>query len=414
MNIKDLLQAQLQEFILQHQAEDETKLLLKHKSILGVPASLVADQIAGRRKSRLKLPTWYATPDILYPPSLNLEQCSSETAAAFKVEILKQNVKAGFNQAADLTGGFGVDSFFLSSLFKEVDYIESDKNLYAIVNHNHATLQEARGMKQEAIINHHNTTAEKFLDTASRKYGLIYIDPSRRAKGGQKISSLADCEPDIKQLLETIFIKTDYLLLKTSPMLDLQQGIKELKNVSHVFVVAVDNECKEILFLCKKDFTDEAYITAVNLKNSHSLETQITPFDFLPSEERRSISSFSNPLTYLYEPNAAILKSGAFKLLGNRYRLHKLQQNTHLYTSDKLEPNFLGKVFKIDALIKSDTKIVKQHFPEGQANVVTRNYPLSPEQLKKKTGLKDGGDKFLIGFSGHSEKFTAVCSRILY
>ena len=403
---KKLFDIAVEEFITLNENADERKIILKSKFIHGVSSAIVADQIVGRRKAKLKLPTWYAAKKIIYPPSLNLEQCSSETTATFKVEILKQNVKTGFNSAADLTGGFGVDSFFLSSLFKEVDYVEPDKNLYEITQHNHSILQKSR-------IHHHNTTAEQFLNTSSDHFDLIYIDPSRRTIGNKKISSPSDCAPDITKLLDTIFIKTDYLLLKASPMLDLQQGINELKRVLHVFVVSVDNECKEVLYLCKKDFANEAHISAVNLKKYDSTETQIASFDFLLSEERHSIASFSNPLTYLYEPNAAILKSGAFKLLANRYRLHKLQQNTHLYTSDNLEPNFPGKVFKIDALIKPDAKIIKQHFPEGKANVVTRNYPLSPEQLKKKTGLKDGGEKFLIGFSGQSEKFTAVCNRIL-
>lgn len=411
MNRDDLLQPELQLFILKHDEDDENKLLLKHKSILGVPAALVVDQIVGKRKTKLKLPTWYATPNILYPPSINLEQCSSEATASYKVEILKQGIATGFNRAMDLTGGFGVDSYSLSSIFKAVDYVEPDENLLEIAKHNHATLQEARSKKLEARINHHRATAEKFLDTAKGKFDLIYIDPSRRTNGNQKLFRFVDCQPDLINLLPRIFELTNYLLVKASPLIDLQSGIKELECVKAIFVVAVDNECKEVLFLCQKGFAGEVQISAVNLKSSIPLIGQET-FEFCTSDEKTAIPSFSDPLVYLYEPDAAILKSGAFKLVGNTFGLHKLQQNTHLYTSATIVQNFPGKVFKIEALIKPNPKAVRQYLPEGKANVVTRNYPLSPEQLKKKTGLKDGGEKFLIGFSGETEKFTAICSRV--
>ncbi len=411
MTIKDLLQDKLQKFILQHEAEDEKELLLKHKFILGTPASLVADQISGRRKAKLKLPLWFATPNIIYPPSINIEQSSSEATARFKIKILKQNPNAALNRAADLTGGFAVDSFFLSSIFKEIDYIEPDENLFEITKHNLTILQEARGKKLEARIHHHHTTAEKFLEAANGTFSLVYIDPSRRTKGNQKIFRFADCVPNVTQLQDIVFQKADRLLVKASPMLDLLQGIKELKHVEKVFVVAVGNECKEVLFLCNMGFEGEPVIEAVNL--SVTANQHITSFDFLLSEEKSSTTEFSNPLRYLYEPNAAILKAGAFKLIANRFSLKKIQQHTHLYTSENLITDFPGRIFEIEALIKPDAKVVRQHFPEGKANVVTRNYPLSPEELKKKTGLKDGGEKFLIGFSGVKEKFVAVCNKII-
>jgi len=410
VNSKELLQPGLQQFILQHETDDENKLLLKHKSVLGVPAALVANQIVGRRKAKLKLPTWYATQNILYPPSINIEQCSSEKTAAYKVEVLKQILPSGFNKAADLTGGFGIDSFFQSSLFKEVDYVEPDENLFEIANHNLTILQEARGKGQEEKIEFHNSTAEEFLTSTKDTFDLIYIDPSRRTKGNQKIFHLADCVPDIIQLLDIVLEKADVLLLKASPMLDLQQGIKELKYVSKVFVVAVDNECKEVLFLCRKGHDTEPVIEAVDLKSDSN--KSLIAFDFLLSEEKNSIAEFSNPLRYLYEPHAALLKAGAFKLVGHRFSLKKIQLHTHLYTSEKLITNFPGRIFEIEALIKPDVKVVRKYFPEGKANVATRNYPLSPDGLKKKTGLKDGGEKFLIGFSGVSGKFVVVCNKV--
>ncbi len=407
---KKLFDIAVEEFITLNENADERKIILKSKFIHGVSSAIVADQISGRRKAKLKLPTWHAAKNIIYPPSVNIEQCSSEATAKFKVEILKQNIKGNFNKAVDLTGGYGVDSFSLSSLFKEVDYVEPDENLFEITRHNYNTLQESRIQNIEYRIQHHNTTAEDFLAAAKDKFDLVYIDPSRRTKGNQKIFRLADCVPDITQLQDIVFDKADVLLVKASPMLDLQQGIKELKHVTKVFVVAVNNECKEVLFLCRKGHEAEPVIEAVDLKMS-SAESL---FSFLLSEERISGAEFSNPLRYLYEPHAALLKAGAFKLIAQRFGIKKLQQHTHLYTSENLVTDFPGKVFEIEALIKSDVKVVRQYFPEGKANVATRNYPLSPEELKKKTGLKDGGGKFLIGFSGAKEKFVAVCKRLIF
>ncbi|MEK6781086.1 MAG: class I SAM-dependent methyltransferase [Bacteroidota bacterium] len=417
MDIQKLLQPDLQHYILRHEAVDEKSLLLKNKTTSGVSTSLIADQISGRRKARIKLPSWYKTKNIIYPPSINLEQCSSETTAHYKTEITQRffseyHAVNSSNRAVDLTGGFGVDSFFLSSVFSNVDYTEPDENLFEIVKHNHSILQESGIQNPESRIRHYNTTAEKFLASTKDKFDLIYIDPSRRLKGNQKIVRLANCAPDIIELLDIIFDKTEILLLKASPMLDLQQGIKELRNVTRVFVLAVDNECKEVLFLCRKGYTSEPVIEAVDLRSS--LHKSAFPFfEFQASEEKSSVAEFSSPLHYLYEPHAAILKAGAFKLIAQRFAVKKLQLHTHLYTSENLVQHFPGKIFEIEAMIKPNPKVVKHYFPEAKANVVSRNYPLSPEQLKKKTGLKDGGQKFLIGFSGVKEKFVAVCNKVL-
>ncbi|MBK5279523.1 MAG: class I SAM-dependent methyltransferase [Bacteroidia bacterium] len=410
MEIQKLLHPDVQQYILQHEVEDKASLLLKHKSILGIPTSMVADQIAGKGKAKLKLPLWNTTNNIVYPPSVNLEQCSSEVTAAFKVKLLTKLTDVKFNRAVDLTGGFGVDSFFLSSIFKEVDYVEPDVNLFEIAKHNLTILQKGTSKEQETKIQFHNSTSENFLASIKDKYDLIFIDPSRRTKGNQKIFRLADCVPNVTQLLAIIFDKTEVLLLKASPMLDLQQGAKELKHVAKIFVVAVDNECKELLFLCRKGYEGEPTIEVVDLKSNSNRAA--VHFEFFQKEEKDAVVNYSNPLPFLYEPSAALLKAGAFKLIAQRFDLKKLHQNTHLYTSEYLVADFPGKVFEIDALIKPDTKVVRQYFPEGKANVATRNYPLSPEELKKKTGVKDGGEKFLIGFSGVKEKFLAVCKRL--
>lgn len=189
-------------------------------------------------------------------------------------------------------------------------------------------------------------------------------------------------------------------------MLDLQKALMELKTVKHIWVVSVKNEVKELLFLCEKDFPGDPIITAVNLSSEHQ------SFSFKIPDEKITQVEHSDPLGYLYEPNASILKAGAFKIITQRFSLHKLHPSTHLYTSNKLVNDFPGRIFKTEALLKADVKSAASLFPDGKANVITRNYPLTPEELKKKLKLQDGGDKYLIGCSGEKQKFLIAVERL--
>lgn len=393
-----LLQPEVQKFILDHENDDEKKLVLQHREIMGIPSSIIAEQIIGRRKAKTKLPLYYITPRIAYPPGVNLEQSSSQETAIFKANTLNAILGEG-KTLADLTGGFGIDSHFLSRACNKVYYIEPNASLLSVAQHNHKILQAKN-------IEHRNTSAEEFLKSYREKLDCVFIDPSRRNKTNQKVFRLSDCEPDVPALRSEIFERTDCLLIKTAPLLDIQQGIKELENVETVWVISVSNECKELLFFCRKDFVCEPNIVALNL------QTDQPSFEFSFSKEAETVSQFSEPITYLYEPNASILKAGAFKLVGERYSVLKLHPSTHLYTSQELIQNFPGRVFKIIRSVKPDAKTLKEVFSEGRANVITRNYPLSPEELKKKTKLKDGGDLYLIGFSGQKEKHLVAASRI--
>jgi hypothetical protein len=402
MLLSDLLSPDVQAFIHQHENDDVKQLVLKHKLVHGVPSNTIADQINGRRKAKEKLPTFYQTTGIVYPRGVNVEQCSSQQTAEYKASIFSQkNAGLKNKRLVDLTGGFGIDSFFFSRVFKTIQYVEPDESLLEISKHNHQQL----GVEN---VLYHNTTAEKFLSSPEHTFDFAYIDPSRRAAGNQKVYSLHDCEPNIVDLQNVLFAKADCLLVKVSPLLDIQQGLKELKFVRQVFVVSVDNECKEVLFLCSKNFASEPEIVAVNILPGNRIDS----FSFLFSNERSVEASFSEPLSYLYEPNASILKAGAFKTIGNELRIAKLHPSTHLYTADHLIEKFPGRIFKVEAFAKADPKTLKEFFPEGKANITTRNYPLSVEELKKKTGLKDGGDKFLIGFSGMKSKSLAVAVRV--
>jgi 16S rRNA G966 N2-methylase RsmD len=389
----------VQNFIRSLENEDPGNIVLKNKTIGNIPASFIADQVSGRKKAKEKLPLFYECQRIIFPPALNLEQSSSEITARYKTGFVAENLQT-LEGCADLTGGFGVDSFFLSKVFKHVDYTDPEKNIVEIARHNHQQLAAKN-------ITHHNQTAEQFLNATDKKFDLIFIDPSRRKSGNQKVSSLKQSEPDVVGLLETILEKTDHVLIKASPLLDIHQALTDLNATKYVSVVAVANECKEVLFFLKKGYTAEPLIRTENIgARDHER------FDFYLSEERATISKFSEPMTYLLEPNTAILKSGAFKKIGERYALHKLHPSTHLYTTEQTIENFPGRVFKIEALVKPDPKELLIFFPDRKANVITRNYPLTPDALKKKTGIIDGGEKYLIGFSGRAKKHLAVASRL--
>ncbi len=407
-----IVKKELQAFILANEKVDERKLVLQRKIIQGVPSAIVADQISGRRKAKIKLPSFYQTTGIVYPPSIGLEQSSSEIASKFKARIIARkepfqtNVLpiASLPRGVDLTGGFGVDSFFISQVCNQLDFVEPDTALLDIARHNHELL----GANQ---IRYHGTTAEAFLANPNQEFDFVFIDPSRRS-GSKKVFKLADCQPAISQLLPLIFGKTGMLLLKASPLLDLQQGLLELKLVEKVFVVAVDDECKEVLYLCTPRGVPEPTVICASLSSRFPEKLAGTDlFSFTFSQEKSTSSEISGPRTYLFEPNASILKAGAFKTLGKHHGLHKLHVNTHLYTSDQFIDNFPGRIFRIE-ILQPDANKLKAFFPDRKANVVVRNYPLSPEQLKKKWRLQDGGEKYLIGFCGPKGKFLAAASRL--
>lgn len=388
----------VQKFVLEHQNSDIREMVLKNKVLFSIPVERLSDQIASRRKAKEKLPLYYDAAGIVYPPPENFEQSSSEVTARYKSELTAQLIPRRVT-GADLTGGFGVDTFFLSEKFEAFHHIEPDGPLQEIAAHNHKLLGAGN-------IEYHRSTAEAFVESWDQPLDFVYLDPSRRAVSGKRVKGFGDSHPDVLTLKEKILVKAPYLLVKASPLLDLQAGINQLGNARNVFVVSVHNECKEVLFFCEHNFDGVAAIEAVNIHGDATDQ-----FRFTLPEERDQEVTFGDPLLYLYEPNASILKAGAFKTVAARFGLSKLSVNTHLYTAPHLVGDFPGRIFEIEALVKADAKTVKPFFPEGKGNVTTRNYPLSAEALKKKVGLNDGGEKYLIGFSGQQKKFVAIARR---
>lgn len=368
---------------------------------MGLPSALIADQIVGRKKAREKLPLFYNTGQIIYPPPINLEQSSSEQTAVFKRETIRNLFSTGKATGADLTGGFGVDTFFMSQVLHKIHYVEPQDFLLETARHNHNRLGADN-------IQYHASSAEVFIKEIQQPLDFFYIDPSRRTQARKRIYALEDSEPDVVTLKNEIFKMSAILLLKASPLLDIQAGLSQLTHVKRVFVISVNNECKEVLFLGEKDFDGVPVVETVNLLEHGRNQT----FEFTFPQEREEGVAFSDPLKYLYEPNASILKAGAFKSVASRFNLKKIQTNTHLYTAEHLLEQFPGRKFLVEKIVRPDPGEMKKDFPDGKANITTRNYPLTVAELKKKTGLKDGGDKFLIAFSGQQKKFLVIARRI--
>ena len=319
-------------------------------------------QVEGKERTADKLPTFASIPDFWYPVRLSCEQCSSELAARYKASLVSGE------KMADLTGGYGVDTYFLSENFAHTDYVEQNTELCRIATHNFAGKP----------ISIHNTSAEEFL-TSSDQYDLIFLDPARRDSHGGKVFRLEDCTPNVVELLPALLAHSKRVLLKLSPMLDLTQAITSLSQVTwDIYVVAIKNEVKELLLLSG----GSGKITAIDL------EKKDQAFVFTKEEEQncQMVNRKCENGKFLYEPSAAILKAGAYKLIAERFHLLKLDVNTHLYCSETLIENFPGRVWKI--VEKQDLK---------QANIICRNYPLTPEALKKKLHLRDGGTAFVIG-----------------
>jgi 16S rRNA G966 N2-methylase RsmD len=393
-----LLTAPLQEYLRQHENDDVQKLLLKQQEVHGIPTKYIAQLINGRQKIKHKLPSWWARTDLLYPPTLNLEQASSEATAKFKSALLA-SITSKHKRALDLTGGFGIDTFFLSKAVERFDYVEKDQQLFEITKENFKTLQAVN-------IECHLTSAEDFIGKSKERFDFVYIDPSRR-KESQKVFRFSDCNPDITSLQATIFTKTNVLVVKASPLLDIQQGSTDLQNVAEVFVVALDNECKELLFVMRKEFEGEPLIKAIDLRDDGSAIREIA---FKKSDETNAVVNFSAPKKFIYEPGASILKAGAFKWISNAYQTAKLAPNTHLYTSEE-RVKFPGRTFRMIDTVTLDKKL-KNRFEKGYANILTRNYPLSVEEIKKRTGLKEGGEQYLICTQDQKERLVLIVERV--
>lgn len=344
-------------------------------------------QVEGRQRTHDKLPTFAQIEDWWYPIRLSCEQCSSEATARYKAAIIRQFGKKQ-DILIDLTGGYGVDTYFLSEQTTQAHYVERNEELCRIAQHNFQIANKP--------IHVHNTSAEDFFAQYSmagsvssdvKKEVVVYLDPARRDAHGGKVFRIEDCEPNVIKISPSLRTISNTILIKFSPMLDITSALQSLGNEWDVHVVALHNEVKEIIFV-----TGNNRIHAVNILHEGNDQ-----FSFTRSEEKSALCAMADCICeYIYEPNAAIIKAGAFRLVSERYQLHKLDHNTHLYTADQLIEDFPGRVWKVTAQpIKNQRDIAVLGIQ--RAAILTRNYPLTPEQLRKKFKLQESDSYFLIG-----------------
>ena len=370
-----ILHPEVQQFISDNLNTEIIRLILKGSPFEKISVQEIANQIIAKEKSRKKLPTWFATDNIYYPTKVSIEQTSSEIAAKNKLDLITGA------SIIDITGGFGIDAYYFSKQFKKVIHCEINKELSTIVKHNITLLK----IKNIEIF---TGDGLQFLKKTQKKFDCIFIDPSRRNNIKGKVFLLKDCLPYIPPKIDFLFSKANQILIKTSPILDITNTINDLKFVKKIQVIAINNEVKELLFLLENNYTKEIIIEAVNYQKD---EIQKLNFEY-PSN---TLSTYNQPLKYLYEPNAAILKSGGFHEVSQQLNISKLHQHSHLYTSNELI-DFPGRSFIIENNIIYDKKKIKKLVGNENANITIRNFPKSVAQIRKETKIKEGGNLFIF------------------
>lgn len=388
-----LFDREVTRFIRKNQNKDIPSLILKGSPFENVTVQELAIQIKGLQVAKKKFPEFYETEAIIYPPKLNLEQTSSEITARYKASLINGR------RAIDLTGGMGIDSYYLSRNFKEFIYCELNEELAEIAAHNFDVL-EANNIKVRS------ENGLEILKNATEKFSWVYADPARRNEQGGKVFKLEDCEPNIPASLEMIFQHTENVILKTSPILDISAGLDELRNVKEIHIIAIRNEVKELLWILEKGYKDEPVIKTLNFEKS-----EIQKFSGKRSDDYDNII-FSEPEDYLYEPNAAVMKSGMFNTLATKTNTKKLNQNSHLYTSEELK-SFPGRIFKITEIKLYKDSYLKKNFKNKKANLTTRNFPESVENIRKRFKIKDGGEDYIFFTTNlQEEKIVIFCRKI--
>ena len=406
------------DFINAHLNDDVNKLALS-KFPDDIDKQFVIQQIQARQLLKKKLPSWSENDELLFPKRLSLEQCSSELTAKYKRTISRNDEEAQCNISEnqcqsvgekrtliDLTGGMGVDTSFLSDNFDETIYVESQAGLCELAEHNFKVLK-----KNIKVV---NAKAEDFL-TQCGEVDCIYLDPARRDEYGRKMVSLHDCSPDVAELQDLLFEKTNTVIVKLSPMLDIDIIKKELKNIKGIHVVAVRNECKEVLVLCQRTTDNGQQISSKACSQLITIDLRENwNFSFNENEEQNAIPTFADEIgKYLYEPGVACMKAAPFKLLSQRFNIKKLHRNSHLYTSDELVTDFPGRTFEVINIVPFDKKakeiLSQQTTDNGQqslskVSIAVRNFPLSAEELRKHLSFKDGDDFYIFGTTMKGEK----------
>lgn len=383
-------------YVLQHADDDIRTLALRGCKDPLVDLPLALQQIQGRQTARRKLPTWAAIDGIAYPPHLNMEQCSSELTARYKREIAERLFSPEEKRKfLDLTGGLGVDFSFIADVFEEAIYVERDAHLCELATHNLALL----GKRNATVVCDDATNflnAQHSHPAVGGPFCLIFLDPARRDTHGARTYALADCTPDVTTMMDELLHRSSHVLLKLSPMLDWRKAIADLAphHVQEIHIVAVDNECKELLLLLSASGTNLPRLICTDIHSRDGSRTIYCPSSACPVD---SATASMNPGQYLYEPNAAVMKAGCFHELTTDFGIAQLAPNSHLFTSPTLVENFPGRSFRITAVTtmnKRDLQSTLGHLK--RANIAIRNFPLSAEELRRRLKLADGGTDYIF------------------
>lgn len=390
---KHLLAKRVQDYIRLNLNADTNQIALSKSPFDEVLPAELANQILARRKAEKKLPTWFNTENIYYPSSLSIEQTSSETTAKYKAKL------AIGNSLIDVTGGFGVDAFYFASQVETVTHCEINGDLSEIAQHN-AQVLAAKNIEFK------NTDGIEYVKSSAAAFSTIYIDPARRAEKG-KVFMLKDCTPDVTINIDALLRKTERIIIKTAPLLDISAGLSELKNVSQIHILSVKNECKELLWIIDRNFTGSTEIVASTLNESEKSLTIGWPSLNTGAEFASEIAAGD----YLYEPDAALLKSGAFNFIGQTYGLKKLDPQTQLYISREINQEFPGRIFLVNEVL-SPAELKRLKNPSG--NVIVRNYPARADDLVKKHKIKPSKDEFFIFTKAQGTNCVIKCSILQY
>lgn len=389
-----ILAPEVQQFLREHERTASTTIALRKSPFPTVTPAELAQQLDSRQRCGRKLPLWHHTLGIYYPEKLSIEQASSQLTASHKANLLSEG-----SRVIDLTGGFGIDAFFFARRAKAVTHCETNAALSRIAKHNALILGMVNGNFIAADgIGH-------LLDQPDNAFDVAYIDPSRRVEQ-RKVFRLEDCVPNVVATQHDLLRKVPRLIIKSAPLLDIAAALQALVCVSTVHIISVGNECKELLFVLDRGYRDGPHLVATALVNDGTAS-----FTFTPSEERAANPTFGYPAGYLYEPDAALLKSGAFKLTATRYGLKKISHHTHLYTAAEQRSDFIGRTFRITDVMSYTA--FKKTKTVHRGNVSTRNFPLKAEVLRKRHRIDEDSERHLFFCKGTKDEllviFTSKC-----
>ena len=383
-------------FIEQNLHADIRQLALQGCRDKEVDMPLALSQIAGRQTARRKLPSWAALDGILYPPHLNMEQCSSEQTARYKARICSSHPSS--KTLVDLTGGFGVDFAFMSEAFDEATYVERNSELFAISSANMKILApKAKCLNEDGLEVLHR------LDHVS----MIFMDPARRDNHGARTYGISDCTPNVLEIKDELLQKADVVMLKLSPMLDWHKAISDLgeQYIKEVHIVSVQNECKELLIVMQQQPAEPPTVYCVN---------DDSVFSYHPSSISSNHISHHSSLIYLYEPNASIMKAGCFAEIEQAFEVSQLAPNSHLFASDQVIADFPGRKFRISAVTSMNKQELKQALKDiRQANIAIRNFPMSVADLRKRLKLSEGGNDYIFATTlTEGKKVLIICQHL--